>query len=581
MTPPDRRKPWEWCESHVVVDDTSALPGRWRSDNSPWVREVMEEAVKRRRCVVRCSAQSSKTQTVLNLCCWAISQDPGPAMWVMAAKDEAKDFLRDRVMPTFDNCKPVKVQLMSQDGLTLRFASMPFYFTGAGSKSKLQSKPIKWLFLDEVRNYPKGALELALKRTTSYWNAHELIISTPSMKDDDVDLEFKAGDQRHWHVICPKCSTEQVLKFDKLKWDSNEITKPEGKWNWDALAGTIRYPCEKCEHVWRDTPAERRQIIRNGRFVALNPNAPIYRVSFTWSSMLPTWIPWRRIVEEFLRARHAAKADPPDLEPLKAFVNETLGEPWEDALGVIDDYEFLDQRKQDYGFNDPWPEEQVRFMAADKQEAGGEHYWWLIRAFGKGGKSRLIAYGRCNTLDELEQLRVQYNVKLNNAMIDSGFKASSVYRFCSARGWKAFKGDNSCESYTHTVPDRNGRPATVKRIWYRTMVDPAFGTKLSGRMKHIPLFRFANDTAKDMLAELMRGMAGEFTIPKDAGSQYLKQVTAERRIEVTDPKGRTRYEWRQMRKDNHLGDCEIMCHVAAVITNLLHSGTVRVPSKGV
>ncbi len=65
LRPPDRRLPWEWCEEHVVVDDTSPLPGRWRSDNSPWVREVMEEATRRRRVVVKCAAQTAKTQTVL------------------------------------------------------------------------------------------------------------------------------------------------------------------------------------------------------------------------------------------------------------------------------------------------------------------------------------------------------------------------------------------------------------------------------------------------------------------------------------------------------------------------------------
>jgi hypothetical protein len=41
--PADRRPPWEWCEEHVQVDETSPLPGRWRSDASPWVRAVMED----------------------------------------------------------------------------------------------------------------------------------------------------------------------------------------------------------------------------------------------------------------------------------------------------------------------------------------------------------------------------------------------------------------------------------------------------------------------------------------------------------------------------------------------------------
>ena len=36
-------------------------------------------------------------------------------------------------------------------------------------------------------------------------------------------------------------------------------------------------------------------------------------------------------------------------------------------------------------------------MAADRQEAGDEHYWYGIRAFGPFGQSRLVTYGCCAT----------------------------------------------------------------------------------------------------------------------------------------------------------------------------------------
>src|SRR4051812_14577175 len=157
VRPPDRRPPWQWNEEHVVVDGTSPMPGRWRSDNSPWVREIMEVFADNRirDIAVRCSAQSSKTQTILGCACWAIGEDPGPAMWVMANKEDVKDFVRDRVKPTFENCKPVADQIISAETSEFCFAGMPFYFVGAGSPGKLQGKPIRWLFLDEVRNYPR------------------------------------------------------------------------------------------------------------------------------------------------------------------------------------------------------------------------------------------------------------------------------------------------------------------------------------------------------------------------------------------------------------------------------------------
>jgi phage terminase large subunit GpA-like protein len=78
--PADRRPPWQWCEEHIHVDETSPLPGRWRSDASPWVRAVMEDFANNaiRDIVVQCAAQSAKTQIVMNCACWAIAEGPGP-----------------------------------------------------------------------------------------------------------------------------------------------------------------------------------------------------------------------------------------------------------------------------------------------------------------------------------------------------------------------------------------------------------------------------------------------------------------------------------------------------------------------
>lgn len=44
-TPADRREPWRWCEDHIKSIPYSPLPGPFRSENSPWIREVMEAIV--------------------------------------------------------------------------------------------------------------------------------------------------------------------------------------------------------------------------------------------------------------------------------------------------------------------------------------------------------------------------------------------------------------------------------------------------------------------------------------------------------------------------------------------------------
>jgi hypothetical protein len=108
---------------------------------------------------VQCAAQSAKTQTVMNCACWAIAEDPGPAMWVTATKDELRDFLRDRLTPTFEDCPPVKARMAEPTLTGFAFDGMPFYAGWSGSKARLQSKPIRWLFLrrgPQLRARPAG-----------------------------------------------------------------------------------------------------------------------------------------------------------------------------------------------------------------------------------------------------------------------------------------------------------------------------------------------------------------------------------------------------------------------------------------
>ena len=160
--------------------------------------------------------------------------------------------------PTFETCRPVKERMAEPTLTGFAFDGMPFYAGWSGSKARLQSKPIRYVFADEVRNYAPGRLEMLLKRTRSFWNSRRFLISTPGTKGDAMDTAYRAGDQRLWHFECPACGRLQPLAFEQLKWDSNDTTKPEGKWRFDALADTIRFECVSCGHRIKDTPVDRR-----------------------------------------------------------------------------------------------------------------------------------------------------------------------------------------------------------------------------------------------------------------------------------------------------------------------------------
>ncbi|MCZ7640033.1 MAG: phage terminase large subunit family protein [Verrucomicrobia bacterium] len=564
--PADRRPPWAWCEEHLTVDESSPFPGRWRAAHSPWVRAVMEAFADNdvRNLVVQCAAQTAKSQTALACLCWVIAEDPGHAMWVTSTRQEMIEFARDRLEPTFDLCPPVRRAVLAHDAGRTAFVGMVLYHAWSGSKKRLQSKPIRWLFCDEVRNYAPGRLEMVLKRTRAYWNSRRFLLSTPGTKGDAMDRVYAEGNQQLWHFECPQCGQLQPLKFEQLKWDTNERTKPGGRWRLDALAETLRYECAGCGQGLQDTAVNRRHIASQGRYVAQNPNAPRECVSLTWSALIAPWVSWRSIVAEFLAAVEAMRSG--DIEPMFTFVTETLGEPWDLDRWLTNDDEYLLARREAYDFGDPWPIEAARFLAADRQARGGEHYFWVCRAYGAGGASRLLAYGRCNTTAELEEIRVKLGVPRERALIDSGFKASEVYRFCQATGWKAMKGDHA--EWFLLMDARLRKP--VRQVWRMVMVDPSLGAaKGRHRRRLLPLFQWSNPSVKDHLAMFTHGVIGQWTLPRKVGGDYVRQMTAEVREVKEDALGQQRTVWVRKGRDNHYLDCELMIHVAAIGCGIL------------
>ena len=106
----DYRHPWQWAEDHIIIDKQSSMPGQFSANTAPWTKEIMEvfadDSI--REISIMCSAQSGKTQTMMILLAWAIAEDPGPAMWVLAAQDEAEDFMQTRLLPTLMDCQTIK-----------------------------------------------------------------------------------------------------------------------------------------------------------------------------------------------------------------------------------------------------------------------------------------------------------------------------------------------------------------------------------------------------------------------------------------------------------------------------------------
>ena len=162
-TPADRREPWRWCEDHIKSIPYSPLPGPFRSENLPWIREVMEAIVdpKIRLVSIIAAVQSSKTTSPELTLCYIIANLPGPCLWLDQTDEDAKDESESRLQKLFESCEPVKKLFPKnknkQRNCTIHFSNgMTLWLLGAYNKTNLQRRSIRWLFGDETWRWPVG-----------------------------------------------------------------------------------------------------------------------------------------------------------------------------------------------------------------------------------------------------------------------------------------------------------------------------------------------------------------------------------------------------------------------------------------
>lgn len=507
--------------------------------------------------MVRCPAQTGKTQLGIVAVGYAIDEDPGPLQWTMAAADEAKTFSKTRLTPTLESVDSIREQMpKSRSGkmvCEINFPQSPLVITGANSPSKLQSKPIRWLILDEVRNYPKGALKMALKRIRSWWNGCAMMISTGDEKGDPFDLEWEQGTQSEFCVKMQCCGALDSMQFKHLKWDETEETRPAGEWKIDAVTKTIRFECPHCKALMRDTYNIRRKAALEGDWIDHNPNAPADRWSGTWTALIVPWISWASIVEEFLAAKKALAQGV--IEPLKTFVTETLGQSWSEEETAADEL----KEPINYDPLEKWEKEAYRWMTVDVQR---DHFWFVIRSWSDTGESRLVAEGRLLTKEDVISTSYKFEIRPENVVVDAGYDNDSnfVFEMCADNGWTAMRGDDR-KSFLHYLEKGFSvhRPYSPETKW-----DPGMGKSTHG-MVLARLYYWSNMTVKDVLHRLKTGKGAAWDVYTNVSSDHRKHMCSESKRKI---KGKLM--WATVgRRQNHLWDCECMQVVCAFISGIL------------
>jgi phage terminase large subunit GpA-like protein len=551
LKPPERLTVSQWAEKYRVLDSkTSAIPGHWRNAQTPYLVDIMDELnnYETEEIVFVKPTQVGGTEALQNMVGYVIQQDPSPAMIVYPTDSLAKSVSENRLEPMILSAPTLaeRYRKNESDRQELQFDGMYLSLEGSNSPSKLASKAIKYLFLDEVDKYPGASkkeadpISLAKERTKTFHNKKIFITSTPTLKTGHIWKAKEDADiEKHYFVPCIHCGEYIELKFSQIKFPENE----EGLSYTDRAECAV-YVCQECGCLINDH--EKSRMLQMGRWQTVKQNTKYTKKVVYWMNTLYSpFVRFADIAREFLYTK-----DDPDR--FQNFVNSWLAEPWEDTkLKTSEDLVMDRQTELESNIVPDWAK--LLTGGVDVQESC---LYWTIRAWGDYLTSQNIAHGQALSFAEIERvMNLEYtrrdggSMVVDLALIDSGNDTDRVYDFCAgASDWALPVKGSSNTMLSHYKLSKINKVGSSAYGMNLVLVD-------TGKYK-------------DMIAGRMqkKNGTGAWMVYNGCDREYAQQVTAEHKVNSKNGK-KTEQIWvvKTTRADNHYLDCEVYAMAAADI----------------
>jgi len=557
--------PVDWGSRYFYLDPNATHRGLFNPRLCKFLLPQMYAFANPRitRGVEMAGAQSGKTQKALVCAFWALDQDPGPTMWVTPNEKFSKLFFDTRIKPSLDMCEPLQRRLpgrkRSVSKLHIDFSTGMFVLANAGSTADLSGKPIRYLIIDEEKDYLPGRVEYALVRTRSKPDLKIWRMSTSKKHEDTIHQAFLGGTQDHWHVKCPRCGHSEMVRWKNFRYTAKGLLC-------DSICLTCPAPVgldEKnqpvqCGFEWWDTPEDRMYILDNGQYVSHNPGAPYPSWSY-WGAIAP-WIAWQAIGQDWIMAMEAKSKG--DYEPFKRFLCDTINEPFEEQPAD----KTPEVVRFPYKINEfkaaRFPGEALRGMAVDVQM---KDFRVVIRGFEQNAASKLLGALPVSTFDDLRALQIEYAIEDRFVFVDSAHQSEMVYAACVEYGWIAVVGSDEF-NYAHPKKDLTGRTIGYVQKPFSSIRDVWSFKK--GR--NCRLITLATPRLKDITAFFRDGRASvNWEIPSDTPESYIRQVYNQYKVEkVNDRTKKLEFVWPDRRED-HYWDCEYFLTGMAIMAGII------------
>ena len=433
----------EWADTYRMLAQGAAEPGRWHTNRAPYQKDIMDAFTAKgvHRVIVKSCSQVGKSDIMNNVIGRFAHLDPCTMMMIQPTLADGEDFSKSRIQPMIEATKVLKRIFRESKSRSSSNTIMSKYFTGgrliiagANAPSGLASRPIRILLCDEVDRFPDSAgaegdpVDLAAKRTTTYWNRLIGLFSTPTIKDASrIDDEYMTGTQEEWQHQCPNCKEWHLLTHRQMVTDHETSHRQNKK---HVFVKSVHWVCPDCGFKFSESEMKNAPQ----KFISQNPDA--FRTdtrSYFVNCWTSPWLTWDRVMKEWLEA----EGDP---EREKVVYNTRFGESYE-RKGSFESEDVFLQRREDYGAELP-DGVLILTAAVDVQDnrleyeikgwGHGEEQWGVVKGIIMGVPDTQEVWSKLDEqLDRVYHFANGRGLMVARTFIDSGGHYTKyVYAYC-------------------------------------------------------------------------------------------------------------------------------------------------------
>ncbi|MFK7827922.1 MAG: phage terminase large subunit family protein [Oligoflexales bacterium] len=439
LLPPPEMEIWQWANKHMRLSvENSAQPGKYDVSKTEYIKS-WHEAVKNPRCkevVIQSSSQVGKTTFLNAIVGYVATEEPSPILYILPELTTAEEHSKQKLAPLFRDTR-VLAELLdtkSRDAgnkILLKHFSSGCVLTicGANAPSSLSAKAVRFVLIDELSRFPNSSgsegdpVSIAKRRMATYHNKMLVACSTPTnvgtckthmMMSDEIT-------RRHeFRVPCPHCNELIKLEWSQMDWEEK---KPE----------TARYQCQECDKFIKDS--HKTKMIKNGKWICLNPEVGEFRMGFQISGLYSPWVRFSELVRE----HELALRDP---SKMKVFTNTMLGEPYESKTSGVESQNIF-MRRENYPKNIDIPsgglvltcgvDVQIDRLECETVAWGGpegKESWSVRYDILWGSPSDESTWKQLDDLlDKNFLFQWSFTQKIAATVVDTGYSAHEVYAY--------------------------------------------------------------------------------------------------------------------------------------------------------